>query len=121
MFLGVVRAFHDEFRRSVSRYGVVELVLHHGVEFPRYRGVRIVIDGAFGENVRDLLPDAAFIGADGTDTLQQFAEIVFAEGRLPLLQSFIIQDKALSHIFFQYAGRPDPELRRPPRIHAVSH
>lgn len=84
-------------------------------------GIFVVVHAAFRKNVRDLLPDAALAGPDGTDTFQQFPEIVLAEGRLSLLEPVVVQNEALEHELLQHAGRPDPKLRGTPGIDPVAN
>ena len=54
----------------------------------------------FGADGLSLLPDAPLGCANGTDTFQQFTEVVFAEKRFALLQPVVIQRKPFEHIFF---------------------
>jgi len=49
----------------------MEFVLDHGIEILGGLRISIVIGAAFRIDVRDLLPDAAFAGADGTHAFEQ--------------------------------------------------
>ena len=100
----------DDFCSSLPSNGVVEFVLHHRIEVMGDVGILVIVNAAFPEDVGDFLPDTAFACPNGTDTFEQFIEIVFAESCLALFQAFVIKDKALDHVFFQDAGCPDTEL-----------
>ena len=98
----------------------MKLVLHHCIEVFGDLGIPIVVDAAFGEDVGDLLPDTALAGSDRTDALKQLAEIVLAENRLALLQTFIVHNETLLDILLQGFGSPDPEPGSLSGINAVA-
>ena len=62
-------------------------------------GIFIIINAALCKDIGYLLPYSAFTGTDGTDSFQQFTEIVFAESCLSLFHAFIIHCKPFYHIF----------------------
>jgi len=111
---------HD-FCRRLAGDGIVELVLHHGIEIFRHRRIAVIVDTALCKNIRHLLPDPALAGTDGSDTLQQFAEVVLTESILALLQAFVVQNKTLGHVLFEDASSPDAELRCPAGVDPVAN
>ena len=80
----------------------------------------IVVDAALCEDIRYLLPDAAFAGTDRADTLKQLTEVVVTKRSCSLFEAFVIQREALGHILLQDAGCPDAELCRAAGIDAVA-
>ena len=70
MFFGMVSFAVDDLCRSLAGDGVMEFILYHGVELFCGRRIAIVVDAALGKNIRHLLPDTAFAGADRADALQ---------------------------------------------------
>ena len=101
MFFRVVCLGIDNLRCRLSRDGIVEAVLYHGIEIPCGRGVFVIVRTAFGIDVGYLLPDASFAGTDGTHTLQQFAEVVFAKDRRTLLQPLVVHHESFLDILMQ--------------------
>ena len=116
-----VRAGIDDLGRGLAGDGIVEFILHHGVKCVGDGGVLVVVDAAFGKDVGDLLPDAPFAGTDGAHPLQQFAEIVFAEGRLSLFEAVVVQDEAFGDVLLQHAGGPDAEMGGPAGVDPIPH
>ena len=108
--LPFIRLGVNNFRCGLSGDRKVEFILHHRIKIPGDRGVFIIIKAAFGENIGDLLPDAALTGADGAHTIQQFPEVVFTEHGFALFQAIIIQHKAFLDEVFQDFGGPDTEM-----------
>ena len=90
----------NNFRTGLPGNGIMKFILHHGVKVTCNLRILVVVDTAFLKNIGDLLPDAPLGGADGTNALQQFTEVVFAEKRFALLQPVVIQRKPFEHIFF---------------------
>ena len=99
--LAVIGTPENDFRRRLPGDGVMELVLDHRVEIPRHGGMPVVVDGAFGEDVRDLLPNPALARPDRPDALQQFPEVVLPEGIAALFQALVVQCKPLDDVFPQ--------------------
>ena len=66
------------------------------------KGETVPCDGELsyrGINVRDFLIKTALTGTNRAYAFQQLTEVIFSEERLSLLQTFIIHDKSLAHIF----------------------
>lgn len=84
MFAGAIGVGVDDFGCCLSCDGEVEFVLYYGIEVMGGGGVFVIVDATFGEDVGDLLPDASFAGTDGADSVEEFAEVVFAEGGFAL-------------------------------------
>ena len=120
VFLLMVGSGVDNFGGGLPSNRVMEFILDCGIKLPRHVRVFIVIHAAFGENVRDLLPNTSFTGTNGTYALQQFAEVVFAENGSAPLQPFVIEGKAFDHIFAKDPRRPYSEMRRPLGVNAVA-
>lgn len=80
MLLLMVSARIDDLCCSLPADGVVEFVLYHGVEVLGGRRIPVIVDTAFGKDVGNLLPDAAFTSPDRTDAFQQLAKVVLAKG-----------------------------------------
>ena len=115
----VGRIMHD-FRRRFMRNGIVKAILHHCIELLGSWGIAVIVDTAFCIDVRHLLPNAALAGANRAHTLQQFAEVIFAESSFALLQAVIIHGKAFDHVLFQHTSRPNAELRGSTAVDAVA-
>ena len=120
MVFGAVGTVIDDFGGGLPRDGVVEFILNHGVEVMGNGSVFIVVDAALCEDIRYLLPDAAFAGTDRADALKQLTEVVVTKRSCSLFEAFVIQREALGHILLQDAGRPDAELCRAAGIDAVA-
>ena len=120
MIFGAVGTVIDDFGGGLPRDGVVEFILNHGVEVMGNGSVFIIVDAALCEDIRYLLPDAAFAGTDRADTLKQLTEVVVTKRSCSLLEAFVIQREALGHILLQDAGCPDAELCRAAGIDAVA-
>jgi len=120
VIFGAVGTVIDDFGGGLPRDGIVEFILNHGVEVMGNGGVFIIVDAALREDIRHLLPDAAFAGADRADALKQLAEIVVAKRGRSLLEALVIQCEALGHVFLQDAGCPDAEVRCAAGVDAVA-
>lgn len=91
VLLVAIRIGIDDFRRRLPGDGIVKAILYHGVKVMCGRRITVVVQTALGKNIGNLLPDAAFTGADEADALQQFTEMVVTENRTPLFEAFVIQ------------------------------
>ena len=116
----VTVAMIDDFRCRLACDGEMEFVLHHCIETTRFVRMLVVIDAALRKNIGNLLPDTPLAGADGAYPLQEFAEIIFAECRLALLQTIVIEDETFQHVFLEHLRRPDPALRGTLGIHTIA-
>jgi hypothetical protein len=87
----------------------MEFVLDGGKELLRQGCLRAVI-GREGVDVGDLLINAALAGADFPYALEQFVEIVLAEGVFALLEPLVVHDESLDDELAQGFGGPDAEL-----------
>ena len=119
--LRMVSAGVDYLGGGLAGYGVVEAVLHHGVEVAGGRRVAVVVGAALGIDVRYLLPDAPLARSDRADALEQLAEVVSAEDPRPLLQAAVVEGEALAYVLVQHLSRPLAEHGSPPRVDAVAH
>ena len=70
--------------------GIMELIFYRCKKLFCNGAVHITVGAALRINVRDLLIEAAFTGADVTDALQLFLKIVFAEEVFRLTQPCVI-------------------------------
>ena len=111
----------DNLGRGLAGNRIVELVLHHGIEFLGDGRVLVIVKAAFGENIGHLLPDTPLAGPNGADTVEQFAEIVLAKNLPALLQALVIQHKAFLDEFLQGFCCPDPELCGFGGIHPIAN
>ena len=73
----------------------MQLVLHGGKKVACDWGVFVVV-GREGVDVGDLLVEATLTGADLTNALQQFIEVILAK-LLALFQALVVHHEALSH------------------------
>jgi len=114
-----VRAFRDDFGGGLAGDGEVELVLDDLEEFLSGFGPGVVINGELID-VLDLLIEALFRGPDVADALQEYIEIVRAQG-FSLFKALVIHDKALDQVFAQMLGGPLAELGAPEGPDPVAH
>ena len=97
----------------------MELVLDHRVEVARRFRQTVVVGGALGVDVGDLLPDTTFARPDRANPLQQFVKVVLAERIAAPLEPVVIQCKALDDVLAQHPRRPNAKMRRPHRVHPI--
>ena len=121
MFFGAVGAVVNDLCRRPSGDSIVELILDHGIKCVGDGGVFVVVGAALREDVGDLLPDPPFACADGADALQQLAEVIFAEGGLPLLEALVVHHKAFGDVLFQHPGGPDAKAGGLAGVDPVAH
>lgn len=98
----------------------MEAVLNHGVKVSCCWRILVVVGAAFGIDVSDLLPDAPFACTDRADPFEQFAEVVNAEDSRSLLQSFVVEHKALAYILVENLCSPLTKACRAGRRHTVA-
>lgn len=120
IFSLVLSALEYMISAAVCPVIVMELILDHCIEIFRDIWVAIIIETTLRKNIRYLLPYTSLTCTDWTDSLQQFTEIIFTEYLTTLLQSFIIQHKALEHIFLQDISSPNTEMSGFCRVHTIA-
>ena len=84
----------------------MNFILNFFEELDRNVGFRVIVDAGCID-FQNLTVKHLFGSADVPDALQQFFEISTAA---QIFQPFIVQRKALAHIFLQDASCPDTEL-----------
>ena len=96
VILRVVGALYDELGGGVPVHGEAHLVLHRGIEAFRGGGSTVVVDSS-GIQVGDLLIELALAGADLSDTLQLFLEVLVGQIGA-LLEPFVVHDPAANGV-----------------------
>ena len=104
---------------SAAVFGVMQLVLHEGVEGLCRLAVFVVIIAALLEDIGYFLIGAALAGANLADALQQLAEVILAE-RAAIFHQVIVEDKALLDVLFQRLRRPLAEARGLLGVHTIA-
>ena len=108
VFLAVIGAIHDDFRRRLAVDGVVHLVLHGGEEPLGGRGGRVVVQRG-GVDVGDLLVELALGQPDFPDLFQlAFKELIRQVAAV--FEAFHIHGPALDGVVLDDLVGPLAEL-----------
>ena len=111
-----IGAGDDQFGGGVPGGGEEQLVLDLGEECLGFHFPDLVV-AAEGEQVPDLLIETFFRGADLTNALKQFVEVVPAAG---ILEPLVVHDKALDDQLTEPGVGPAAELGASGRLDAES-
>lgn len=115
--VGRVGAGGDEFGRGVAGDGVKQDVLDRGKKLLG-GAVGLVVVGAEGEEVADLLVKAFLRGADVADAREHLVEMVRAA--IGVFEPLVVHREAFEEVFLEDGGGPATELDAPRRAHAVA-
>ena len=110
-----------DFSGGVAGDGVMETVLYHRIKFLCCRSQTVVVYTTLGIDIGYLLPDTTLAGANRTNPLKKFAEVVSPENGIALFQTIIIKYKAFTNKFVENPGCPLAKKRSSLTINAVSN
>lgn len=99
----------------------MEPILYHRIKLFGRRSKTVIVYAAFRIDVRNLLPYATLAGTYRTHSLEEFAEIIFPEHRITLLQTVIVKNKTFTDILVQNTRSPLAEKGSPTAVNAITY
>ncbi|MCY1377124.1 hypothetical protein D9M69_646740 [compost metagenome] len=119
MWLVGIGALHDQFSRGAAVNGKVQLVLNFGKKSLSGRRIAVVVHRR-GVDVRHLLVKLSLRESDLAYLGQQLLKVVHIQ-KATVLQTLLVEHKALDGEFTQHACGPLAKLGGPHRVDPIAH